>query len=102
MRFPVVDLMHFKEILQNQFRPENLMKLSPPSFKTPAGRRVAFSSLTLPTTEQDGEASKYKGMVAETQPLGIYFPALLHICPNDIERELGHALHIYSDLLNQS
>ena len=96
MDFPAVDLVHFKEILQNRFRSENLIVLSPPSFQAPAGRRVTLSSLTIPTTERDGEASKYKGKVVETQPRGVYFPALLNICPNDIERELGHALHISS------
>lgn len=33
------------------------------------------------------------------QPLGIYFQPLLHFCLDGIERELGRALHIYTDLL---
>lgn len=38
-----------------------------------------------------------------TQPLGIYIQALLHFCPNSsIERELGRALHLYTDLLHTS
>ena len=53
----------------------------------------------VPVREKDGEAAEYKGLAAIMQPLGIYFQALLHFCPDGIERELGNALHLYPDLL---
>ena len=49
--------------------------------------------------DKDGEAAEYKGLAAIMQPLGIYCQALLHFCPDGVERELGQALHLYTDLL---
>lgn len=61
---------------------------------------ITLGSLTIiPIYDRDGEAAEYKGLAAILPPLGIYVQALLHFCPDGIERELGHALHLYTDLL---
>ena len=90
---------YFKEILENRFRPENLLKLSSTFLHGPRRQEtITLGTLTIPTTEQDGEASKYKGLVSIIQSLGIYFQALPHFCPDGIERELGQAFNLYTDL----
>ena len=101
IRFPTVDATYFKEILENRFRPENLIKLSSTFMQTTRRQEsITLGTLTMvPVRKKDGEAAEYKGLAAIVQPLGIYFQALLHFCPDGIERELGHALHLYSDLL---
>ena len=101
IRFPTVDPIYFKEILENRFRPENLIKLSS-TFMQPPRRQesITLGSFTIPTSERDGDASEYRGLASITQPLGIYIQALLHFCPDSVERELGHALHLYTDLLH--
>ena len=100
-RFPTVDPIHFKDILENRFRPENLIKLSSTFIQGPRRQEsITLGPYTIPTGERDGEATEYRGLTTITQPLGIYFQALLHFCPDGIERELGHALHLYTDLLH--
>ena len=39
-------------------------------------------------------------MACITQTLGIYIQALLRFCPDSVGRELGQALHLYTDLLH--
>ena len=67
---------YFKDILEQMFRPENLIKLSPTSVQ--ATRRqdtTAPGSLTVLTSERDGKASECKDLVVILQPFGIYFQA---------------------------
>ena len=101
IRFPTVDPTHFREILENRFRPENLIKLSSTFVQTTRRQEsIMLGSLTMiPIRDKDGEAAEYKGLAAIMQPFGIYSQALLHFCPDSVERELGHALHLYTDLL---
>ena len=61
---------------------------------------ITLGSLAIPTSARNGDAPVYRGLASITQPSGIYTQALLHFCPNSIERELGHALHLYTDLLH--
>ena len=100
-RFPTVDPIHFREILENRFRPENLIKLSSTFIQTTRRQEsIVRGPLTMiPVRDKDGEAAEYKGLAAIMQPLGIYCQALLHFCPDGVERELGQALHLYTDLL---
>ena len=101
IRFPTVDPIYFKEILENRFRPENLIKLSSSFIQPPRQQdSITCGSITIPTSVREGDASEYRGLASITQPLGIYIQALLHFCPDGIERELGHALHLYTDLLH--
>ena len=100
-RFPTVNPIHFKDILENRFRPKNLIKLSSTFVQGPRRREtISLGPFTIPTSEQDGEASEYRGLTTIAQPLGINFQTLPHFCPDGIERELGHALHLYTDLLH--
>lgn len=101
IRFPTVNAVHFRGILENRFRPENLIKLSSAFIQTTRRQKsIALGSLTMiPVREDDGEAAECKGLAAIMEPLGIYFQALLHFCPDEIVRELGHALHLSTDLL---
>ena len=96
-----MDPVHFKEILEKRFRPENLIKLSSTFIQTTRRQEsITLGSLTMiPVRDKDGEAAEYKGLAAIMQPLGVYFQALLHFCLDGIERDLGHALHLYTDLL---
>ena len=96
-RFPTVDPVHFEEILENRFRPKNLLKLSSTFIQTTRRQEsITLGTLTMiPVQDKDGEAAEYKGLAAIMQPLGIYFQALLHICPDSTERELGQALRLY-------
>ena len=95
-----MDPVYFKDILENRFRPENLVKLSSTFAQGPRRQEsISLGPFTIPTSEQDGHASEYRGITAIVQPLGIYFQALLHFCPDGIERELGRAFHLYMDLL---
>ena len=76
------------------------MKLSSTLVQGPRRQEsISLGPFTIPTSERDGDASEYRGISAIAQPLGIYFQALLHFCPEGIERELGRAFHLYMDLL---
>ena len=101
IRFPTVDPAHFKEILENRFRPENLIKLSSTFMQTTRRQEsITLGSPTMiPARDKDAEAEEYKELAAIMQPSGIHFQAPPHFCPDGIERELGHALHLYTDLL---
>ena len=101
IRFPTGDPIYFKEILKNRFRSENLIKLSSTFMQPPRRQQsITLGSFTISTSERDGDASEYRGLASITQPLGIYIQALLHFCPDSVERELGHALHLCTDLLH--
>ena len=93
IRFPTVDAVHFRGILDNRFRPENLIKLSSAFIQTTRRQKsITLGSLTMiPVREDDGEAAECKGLAAIMEPLGIYFQALLHFCPDEVVRELGHS-----------
>ena len=101
IRFPTVDPVYFKEILESRFRPENLIKLSSTFIQPPRRQEsTALGSLTTSTSERDGEASEYRALACITQTLGVYIQALLRFCPDSVGRELGQALHLYTDLLH--
>ena len=54
----------------------------------------------IPVSDKDAEAAEHKGLAAIMQLLGMYFQALLRFCPDGVEREWVHALHLCTDLLS--
>jgi hypothetical protein len=100
-RYPAIDPTNFREILENKFRPENVIKLST-SF-TPAPRRQETLTLgvyTIPTTERDRESNDYRGGIPSLmQPFEIYSQILLHFAPPGIRWDLQGALADYRDLI---
>jgi hypothetical protein len=73
-RYPAIDPVYFRDILENKFKPENVMKLST-SF-TPTARRketLTLGTYTIPTVEQDHASDDYRGGIPSLmQPFEIY------------------------------
>jgi hypothetical protein len=71
-RYPAINPTYLKEILENCFQPENIIKLST-SFSQSARRRetVTLRTLIIPTTEKDRYSQDYRGgLPSFMQPLG--------------------------------
>ena len=53
-RFPAIDPVHFRDILENCFRPENIIKLSTTFFQTSHRQEtITLGSHSIPTGERD-------------------------------------------------
>ena len=76
-RFPAIDPVHFRDILENCFRPGNIVKRS-------ATSRLQETAASIPTGEKDQESSDYKPFAGLTQPWNIYTQALLRFYPLEI------------------
>jgi hypothetical protein len=88
-RFPAIDPVHFRDILENRFRPENIIKLSTTFFQTSRRQEmITLGSHSIPTGERDRESSDYRFFPGLTQPWNIYTQILLHFCPHGIYRDL--------------
>lgn len=72
-------VVHFREIPENRFLPENLTKPSSTFVQTTRRKEsIALGSLAMiPVREEDGEAAEYgtNGWPQSCNPLGIYFQA---------------------------
>ena len=100
-RFPAIDPVHFRDILENRFCPENIIKLSTTFFQTSRRQEtITLGSHSIPTGERDREASDYRFFPGLTQPWNIYTQILLHFCPHGIYRDLVAAFSAYLDLLH--
>jgi hypothetical protein len=100
-RYPAIDPTYLKEILENRFQPENIIKLST-SFSPSARRRetVTLGTLVIPTTEKDRDSQDYRGgLPSLMQPFEIYGQILCHFAPPGVRLELQQALADYRDLL---
>jgi hypothetical protein len=99
-RYPAIDPVYLKEILENRFQPENIIKLST-SFSPSARRRetVTLGTLVIPTTEKDRESQDYRGLPSLMQPFEIYGQILCHFAPLGARLALQQALADYRDLL---
>jgi hypothetical protein len=100
-RYPAIDPAYLKEILENRFQPENIIKLST-SFSPSARRRetVTLGTLIIPTTEKDRDSQDYRGgLPSLMQPFEIYGQILCHFAPPGVRLELQQALADYRDLL---
>jgi hypothetical protein len=100
-RYPAIDPTYLKEILENRFQAENIIKLST-SFSPSARRRetVTLGTLIIPTTEKDRDSQDYRGgLPSLMQPFEIYGQILCHFAPPGVRLELQQALADYRDLL---
>ncbi|KAA8914380.1 hypothetical protein FN846DRAFT_902094 [Sphaerosporella brunnea] len=100
-RYPAIDPVYIKEILENRFQPENIIKLST-SFSPTARRRetVTLGTIVIPTAEKDRDSQDYRGgLPSLMQPFEIYGQILCHFAPLGARLELQQALADYRDLL---
>ena len=100
-RFPAIDPVHFRDILENRFRPENIIKLSTTFFQTARRQEtITLGPHSIPTGERDRESSDYRYFPGLTQPWNIYTQILLHFSPPGVYRDLAVAFSTYLDLLH--
>ena len=100
-RFPAIDPVHFRDILENRFRPENIIKLSTTFLQSPRRQEtITLGPHLIPTGEKDREASDYRFLPSLTQPWNIYTQILLHFCPPGVYKDLAIAFSVYLDLLH--
>ena len=71
-RFPAIDPVHFRDLLENRFRPE-IIKLSTTFFQTSRHQEtIALESHSIPTGERDRESPDYRFFPGPTQPWNTY------------------------------
>jgi hypothetical protein len=100
-RYPSIPTTYLKEILDNRFEPENIIKLSTSFSPTPRRREtVTLGTITLPTAERDRDLQDYRGgLPSLMQPFEIYGQILVHFAPPGVRLDLQEALADYRDLL---
>jgi hypothetical protein len=100
-RYPAIDPTHFRDILENKFKPENVMKLSTSFTPTPRRKEtLTLGTYTIPTVEQDHASDDYRGGIPSLmQPFEIYGQILVQFAPLGIRPGLQIALAAYRDLL---
>jgi hypothetical protein len=100
-RYPAIDPAHFRDILENKFKPENVMKLSTSFTPTPRRKEtLTLGTYTIPTIEQDHASDDYRaGIPSLMQPFEIYGQILVQFAPPGIRPDLQIALEFYRDLL---
>jgi hypothetical protein len=100
-RYPAIDPLYLKEILENRFQPENIIKLS--TLFSPSPRRretVTLGTLVIPTTERDRDSQDCRGgLPSLMQPFEFYGQILCHFAPPGARLELQQALADYRELL---
>jgi hypothetical protein len=100
-RYPAIDPAHFRDILENKFKPENVMKLSTSFTPTPRRKEtLTLGTYTIPTVEQDHASDDYRGGIPSLiQPFEIYGQILVQFAPPGVRPDLQIALASYRDLL---
>jgi hypothetical protein len=100
-RYAAIDPTHFRDILENKFKPENVMKLSTSFTPTPRRKEtVTLGTYTIPTVEQDHASDDYRGGIPSLiQPFEIYGQNLIQFAPPGVRPDLQIALASYRDLL---
>ncbi|KAA8914005.1 hypothetical protein FN846DRAFT_902464 [Sphaerosporella brunnea] len=93
-RYPAIDNLYRKEILENRIQAKNIIKLST-SFSPSARRRetVNLGTIIIPTAEKDRDSQDYRGgLPSLMQAFEIYGQILRHFAPLGTCLELQHAL----------
>ncbi|KAA8893977.1 hypothetical protein FN846DRAFT_895504 [Sphaerosporella brunnea] len=100
-RYSAIDPAHFRDILKNKFKPENVMKLSTSFSPTPHRKEtLTLGTYTIPTIEEDHASDDYRGGIPSLmQPFEIYSQILIQFAPPGIRLDLQIALAVYRDLL---
>jgi hypothetical protein len=100
-RYPAIDSAYFRDIPENKFKPENVMKLSTSFTPTPRRKEtLTLGTYTIPTVEQDHASDDYRGGIPSLmQPFEIYGQILVQFAPPGIRPDLQVALAAYRDLL---
>jgi hypothetical protein len=100
-RYPAIDPAHFRDILENKFKQENVMKLSTSFTPTPRRKEtLTLGTYTIPTVEQDHASDDYRGGIPSLiQPFEIYGQILVQFAPPGVRPDLQIALASYRNLL---
>ena len=99
-RFPMVDTEHFKNIRDNKFKVENIIKLSTEYESVqPKNKYLRIGSTEVEYREEDALASDARGITHLLRAFLIYCQIVIHIAHAGTQMELQAAMHVYIDQL---
>jgi hypothetical protein len=90
IRYPAIEPTLFRDIPDNKFKPENVMKLSTSFTPTPRRKEtLTLGTYTIPTVEHDCASDDYRGDIPSLmQPFEFYGQILVQFAPPGIRLDL--------------
>lgn len=100
LRYPAINVEHFKNIASNKFAVENIVKLTNDFSTVKTSKRyIKMGEVELQTRDDDALTSDTKSIMQLVQCFLIYAQMLQHFCNPATEKSLGQALNFYLDRL---
>lgn len=100
LRYPAINVKHFKNIANNKFEVENIVKLTTDFSTVKTNKKyIRMGEVDLQTRDDDAHAGDIKGIMQLVQCFLIYAQILLHFSNPATRESLNQGLMFYIDRL---